>query len=160
MPDEQLPHRRSSSRRSHLTETHAVHRVEDGEYEQDITESADPNEVLAFLQNLVQWYESDVDKPEELFLHAEIEDSGYVYIRDRQGGEWVMWSVNEWVAPKPGVEVEGWNKNDKNALEDEDTGINEPVIRAVINAIVLTYEEPSTIQDRFDRVQVESCGSN
>lgn len=160
MPDEQFPHRQSSSRKTYLTETHAVHAVEDGECKQDITQSADPNEVLSFMQDLVDWYESDVDEPEELLLHAEIGDGGYVYIRDQQGGEWVMWSVNEWVAPKPGVDAKTWNKNGKDALEDSNTGINESVIRSVINAIVLTYEEPSTIKERFDRIQVESCSSN
>lgn len=157
MPDGQLPHRRSSSRQTHLTETHVVHTVDGGKYKQEITQSADPNEVLAFLQDLVEWYESDVDDPAELFLHAKIEDDGFVYIRDRQGGEWVMWSVNEWTAPKPGVDVETWNKNGTDALEDDEAGINESVIRGIINAIVQTYEEPSAVKDKFDRVQVESC---
>lgn len=157
MPDEQLPHRRPSSRQTHLTDTHVVHTVDDGEYEQEITQSANPAEVLAFLQDLVEWYESDVVDPEELFLHAEVEDGGYIYIRDRQGGEWVMWSVNEWVTPKPGVDVETWLNNDEDDLEEGATGINESVIRSVINTIVQTYEEPSAVKDQFDRVQVESC---
>ena len=157
MSDGQLPHRRSSSRQTRLTDTHVIHTVEDGEYEQEITQSADPNEVLSFLQDLVEWYESDVDNPDELFLHAEVGDDGFVYIRDRQGGEWVMWSVNEWVAPKPGVDVETWNKNGTDALADNATGINESAIRSVINTVIQTYEKPSAVKDEFDRVQVESC---
>jgi hypothetical protein len=160
MPNETLPHRQSSSRQTHITELHVIHTVEDGEYKQAITQSTDPNEVVEFLQKLVNWYESDVDSQDELFLHAKVEDSGYVYIRDQQGGEWVMWSVNEWVYPKPGVDVEAWNKNGKDPLSDKDTGINESTIRSVINAIVWAYEEPSRIKQQFDRVQIESANPN
>lgn len=157
MPDEELPHRRSSSRQTFFTDSHVVHAFEDGECKQNITRSADPNEVLEFMQNLVEWYESDVADPEGLLLYAKVDDSGFVYIRDRRGGEWVMWSVNEWVAPKPGVDVGRWNKNGKDALEDDKTGINETTVQAVINAIIWTYEEPSNIREQFSRAQIETC---
>lgn len=160
MPNEQLPHRKSSSRKTHLTDTHAIHTIEDGKHKQEITQSADPNGVLEFMRNLVEWYESDVESPEELLMYAEVDDAGFVYIRDRQGGEWAMWAVNEWTAPKPGVNIDAWKGRDVDPLEDEDTGIDESTIHAVINAIVWAYEEPSTIKEQFNRMQIESCSPN
>jgi len=173
-----LPHRTSSSRNLFITDTHAIHQWDDGEAKQDITRTADPAAVLDFMQHIAELYESDVsqstpspteisaaddfpregvDPREALPLYAKIKNDGFVYIRDPQGGEYVMWSVNEWIAPRPGVNVSDWNQSDIPALEDDRTGINETVIGTVLNAIRLAYENPTELKQRFGRVQLETA---
>lgn len=157
MNAERLPHRQASSRQTRLTDTHAAHTVEDGEYKQKITPTTDAADILEFLQKLVSWYESDVDSQEELFLHAEVDDDGQIYIRDQQGGEWLCWSVSEWTAIKPDATSNRLRGAAENLIDQPELGIREGTVRAIIHAITWTYEEPSTIKELADRVQVEIC---
>lgn len=155
----ELPHRAASSRRTYFTETHAVHVYDDGEIKQDITQTADPSEVRDFMQKLVSVYESDVyttpsdtetNPREALPMYAKVKDDGSVYIRDSEGGEYVMWVGHEWMAPRPEVDdFRSWNTSDVDPFEDDRTGINENVIGAVLNAIRLAYEGPAEIRTRF-----------
>ncbi|CDK38065.1 hypothetical protein [Halorubrum sp. AJ67] len=142
-----------SSRHTHIAEDRAVHVVDDGEFEQELTETADPNEVLAFICQLVEWYESDVDHRDELPLFATVVNDGCVYIRDAQGGEWLTWTVDEWTLPPE----EGQASDGDYSLEDTDRRLNTDVIRPIINAIATTYESPSEIKQRHDCTQIESC---
>lgn len=142
-----------SSRHTHITEDRVVHIIDDGKLEQDLTEKTDPSEVLAFIRQLVEQYESDVDHRDELPLFATVVDDGCIYIRDAQGGEWLGWTVDEWTLPP----ANGQASSDESPLENTDWRLNTAVVRPIINAITLTYEAPSEIKQRHDRTQIESC---
>lgn len=146
MNTEQTPPRRStSSRHTYILDNRVVHAVEDGQHEQELSETTHPSDVLAFIQKVAGWYESDVDHRDELPLFADISEDGCIYIRDSQGGEWLMWSVDE------------WTDSTTTQLGDPEAHLNTSVTRSMINAIVLAYEHPSEIKQRYSRVQIESC---
>jgi len=142
-----------SSRHTHIAEGRAVHIVDDGQSKQELTENTDPSEVLAFVHQLVEWYETDIDHRDELPLFATVLDDGCIYIRDTQGGEWLRWTVDEWTLPP---ENERASSGDK-PLENTDYRLRTDVIRPIINAIVQAYETPSEIKQRYNRTQIESC---
>lgn len=140
-----LPHRSESSRRTHISKNRVTHIVEDGRYEHPLTESTHPKSALDFIQKLIAWYESDVDHRDELPLFVDVADDGCIYVKDAQGGEWVMWSVDEWTTITT------------TDLSDPDARINPGVARTVFNAVVQTYEHPEKLKQQQNRIQIESC---
>lgn len=152
----ELPHRSSTSRTTRIAKNSVVHTWDDGELTQPLTKSTDPNDLLSFFNQLVDHYESDVDDREELPMFVEIGKSGYIYVRDHQGGEWVMWSVNEWVAPKPEADTADWNRSDKEALDDDRSGLNLSVVHTILQVIRGVYETPGQVREDLNRYQIES----
>lgn len=109
-----------------------------------------PGYLWDFIEALIDHYQKDIDAPEELPLKVEtnrmpddrddtVGEMCEVYIRDHDGGEYLMWNSDEL-----------WP-------DDEGNITNDDLAQTILVAIADAYEEPQSFLEKWSahRVQFE-----
>lgn len=56
----------------------------------------DSSRFTTFIKNIKERYESEIDSVEEVALYIEVYEEGTeVYVRDNEGGEWIMFNLEQ-----------------------------------------------------------------
>lgn len=110
-----------------------------------------PIAVLEFIEECIDHYEEHIDDREELPFYVDVQNSGRdvpdgdrpqgaVYIRDPDGGEYLMWTTDEWWMRPNGEDI-----------------LNSELVQKVLVAVADAYEEPQQFREKWGnrRMQIE-----
>lgn len=143
------PDRKERFGTTELTESRVIYTRGNTTRQYELTPETDGDTVVDMLQELVSAYESATGPAETTRLTATVHDGGDISIQDRRGGEWLVWTRDEWMRET--------DKPDGNT-EQRTIWLNQ--VKMIVKAVTLAYEDPARIESISKRTQIEFCGED